>query len=41
MSRAKFYNPVERGFEREIKKRIEYFDRLRKEKQAKMKEKND
>lgn len=38
MSRAKFYNPVERGFEREIKKRIEYFDRLRKEKQAKMKE---
>ena len=40
MSRAKYYNPVERGFEREIKKRIEYFDRLRKEKQAKMKEKN-
>lgn len=38
MSRAKFYNPVERGFEREIKKRIEYFDRLRKEKQAKRKE---
>lgn len=41
MSRAKYYNPVDRGFEREIKKRIEYFDRLRKEKQAKMKEKND
>lgn len=41
MSRAKFYNPVERGFEREIKKRIEYFDKLRKEKQAKMKEKKD
>lgn len=40
MSRAKYYNPVDRGFEREIKKRIEYFDRLRKEKQAKMKEKN-
>ena len=40
MSRAKYYNPVERGFEREIKKRIEYFDRLRKEKQAKIKEKN-
>lgn len=38
MSRAKFYNPVERGFEREIKKRIEYFDKLRKEKQAKRKE---
>ena len=40
MSRATYYNPVERGFEREIKKRIEYFDRLRKEKQAKIKEKN-
>lgn len=40
MSRSKYYNPVDRGFEREIKKRIEYFDRLRKEKQAKMKEKN-
>lgn len=40
MSRSKYYNPVDRGFEREIKKRIEYFDRLRKEKQDKMKEKN-
>ena len=40
MSRSKYYNPVDRGFEREIKKRIEYFDRLRKEKQTKMKEKN-
>lgn len=40
MSRSKYYNPVDSGFEREIKKRIEYFDRLRKEKQAKMKEKN-
>ena len=41
MARQKFYQPVERGFEREIKKRIEYFDNLRKEKQAKMKkEKN-
>lgn len=40
MNRAKYYNPVERGFEREIKKRIEYFDKLRKEKQTKMKEKN-
>lgn len=40
MIRSKYYNPVDRGFEREIKKRIEYFDRLRKEKQAKMKEKN-
>ena len=35
MRRAKFYHPVDRGFEREIKKRIEYFDRLRAEKQKK------
>lgn len=37
MSRMKLYYPVERGFEREIKKRIEFFDKLRREKQAKMK----
>lgn len=37
MKRQKFYYPVERGFEREIKKRIEYFNNLRREKQAKMK----
>ncbi len=37
MSRFKLYNPVDRGFEREIKKRIDYFDKLRKEKQAQMK----
>lgn len=31
--------PVDRGFEREIKKRVEYFDNLRREKQkAKKKE---
>ncbi len=29
MPRQKFYNPVERGFEREIKKRLEYWDTLR------------
>ena len=29
MDRQRFYNPVERGFEREIRKRLEYFDRLR------------
>ncbi len=40
MKRQKFYYPVERGFEREIKKRIEYFDNLRREKQAKMKKDN-
>lgn len=32
MARQRFYDPVERGFEREIKKRIEYWDKLRKEK---------
>ena len=39
MSRMKYYFPVDRGFEREIKKRIDYFDKLRSEKQSKMKEK--
>ncbi|MEQ8393638.1 replication-associated recombination protein A [Thalassobaculum sp.] len=29
MDRERFYNPVERGFEREIRKRVEYFDKLR------------
>ena len=29
MSRQRFYTPVERGFEREIKKRIDYWDGLR------------
>lgn len=32
VARVKLYHPVERGFEREVKKRIEYFDNLRKEK---------
>ena len=29
MQRERFYEPAERGFEREIKKRLEYWDRLR------------
>ena len=29
IARQNLYNPVERGFEREIKKRIEYWDKLR------------
>ena len=41
MKRQKFYYPVDRGFEREIKKRIEYFDKLRAEKQAKRKGKDE
>ncbi|SFE61907.1 replication-associated recombination protein A [Roseivivax sediminis] len=31
MDRAEYYVPVERGFERELKKRADYFARLRKE----------
>jgi len=30
IGREKFYNPVERGFEREMVKRIDYFEKLRK-----------
>jgi putative ATPase len=29
IGRQSFYRPVERGFEREIHKRLEYFSRLR------------
>ena len=29
MARQDFYRPVERGFEREIKKRLEYWNKLR------------
>ena len=29
MQRQRFYEPIERGFEREIKKRMEYWDKLR------------
>lgn len=35
MKRVKLYNPVDRGFEREIKRRVEYFDKLRVAKQSK------
>ena len=38
VKRMKLYYPVDRGFEREIKKRIEYFDKLRAEKQARKKQ---
>jgi putative ATPase len=31
LGRQQFYNPVERGFEREIRKRLEYWSKLRKE----------
>jgi putative ATPase len=32
MARARFYHPVDRGFEREIAKRLAYWDKLRKSK---------
>ncbi len=35
MARTSFYRPVERGFEREVKKRLEYWSRLRAERQDK------
>lgn len=41
MGRRRFYNPVDRGFEREIKKRIDYFDKLRIEKQRARKQQKD
>jgi putative ATPase len=31
LGRQGIYHPVERGFEREIKKRLEYWEKLRKE----------
>lgn len=34
MAAEQFYTPVERGFEREVKKRLEYWDRLRSERRG-------
>ncbi len=34
LSRQSFYQPVDRGFEREIRKRLDYWDRLRTRRQA-------
>jgi putative ATPase len=34
MEREVFYNPPERGFEREIRKRLDYWAKLRKVKNA-------
>ncbi len=33
MGRRKFYSPVERGFEREVQKRLNYWEKLRRERQ--------
>ena len=35
MAREKFYRPRDRGFEREIARRLEYWDKLRQERQSK------
>lgn len=34
MARSSYYQPVERGFEREIRKRLEYWQKLREQKKA-------
>ncbi len=34
MGREKYYDPVERGFEREVKRRLDYWAKLRKERQG-------
>ena len=34
MGRESYYHPVERGFEREVKKRLDYWAKLRKERQG-------
>ena len=34
MGREKYYEPVERGFEREVKRRLDYWSKLRKERQV-------
>ncbi len=31
MGREKYFEPVERGFEREVKRRLDYWAKLRKE----------
>ena len=41
IARVKLYHPADRGFEREIKKRVDYFDRLRAEKQRTKKQQNN
>ncbi len=34
MGRERYYDPVERGFEREVKRRLDYWSKLRKERQG-------
>ena len=35
LGRQKFYNPVDRGFERDVQKRLEYWEKLRRERSQK------
>ena len=41
LKKVNFYRPVERGFEREMKKRLSYFNSLRKELKKKESKRND
>jgi putative ATPase len=41
MARRRFYEPVERGFEREIRKRLDYWDRLRAERASRSGEESE
>ena len=34
MARRRFYEPVDRGFEREIRKRLDYWEKLRRQRQG-------
>jgi putative ATPase len=34
MRRQRFYEPVDRGFERDVIRRLEYWERLRKERES-------
>ena len=38
MQRETYYDPPERGFEREIRKRLAYWDKLRRDKNSKPKD---
>ena len=40
LSQKEFYKPIERGFEREMKKRLDYFRKLKVRKNKKSQEEN-
>ena len=41
MARRQFYKPVERGFEREVRKRLDYWAKLRAERKGNKRENED